>query len=222
MSMFTSRSLLRGTVTAAVAVAALLAFVSVAAAATSITEPTGNPFRVTLDAGGKPVPFTVTASGFPFRTPVFVEQCNGRAPSAPNWSPTIDCDIASSQAPVNADAKGVARFPASDPALVFKVFSGASPQGLFNCLPPGAPSPKNGLPDFENCQIRVASNPTHATDDQVFLPMVLGASAAAKSSSSSSGSSSNTALWVGLIVLIVVLVAAAGVWIWRRPRAVSR
>jgi hypothetical protein len=221
MTVSMSRSLWRGTAAIAIAVAALLAFASIAAAATSITEPTGKPFPVSLDAGGNPVPFTVAAAGFPFRTPVFVEQCNGRPPSAPNWSPTIDCDLASAQAPVNADAKGAVRFPASDPALVLKAFSGPSPQGLFNCLSPGAPSPDNGLPDFENCQIRVASNPTHATADQVFLPIVLGASASATSSRSSS-SSSSTALWLGLAALVAVIAGAVGVWMWRRPRAAAR
>ena len=49
-------------------------------AAPAITEPTGNPYVVTLEHAGKPQPFTITTTGFPFRTPVFAEQCNGRPP----------------------------------------------------------------------------------------------------------------------------------------------
>src|ERR1700686_3733750 len=105
-----SRSHLRG-VAAAIAVGAALLLVcaSAAGAVTSITQPTGNPYHVALDATGKAGPFTAVASGFAFRTPVFAEQCDDRPPTAPNWSPTVDCDPASGQAPVNADAKGDAR-----------------------------------------------------------------------------------------------------------------
>lgn len=213
-----SRSQFRGiAATVAVAVTLLLAFGAAAGAATSITQPTGNPYHVALDANGKPVPFTVVASGFPFRTPVFAEECDDRPPTAPNWSPTIDCDLASGQAPVNADAKGDARFDAADPSLVLHLFSGASPQGLFNCLAPNAASPKNGLPDFHACQIRVSSNPTRLTADQTFLPIVLGASGAASSSSSSS----HAALWVGLGA-VVVIGAGVGVVMARRRRVSTR
>jgi hypothetical protein len=48
-----------------------------------------------------------------------------------------------------------------------------SPQGLFNCLSPSAASPANGLPDFKNCQLRVSTNNSAATADQVFLNLQL-------------------------------------------------
>src|SRR6478672_6473565 len=100
----------RALTVAAVVAVGLFTLAPAAGAATAITQPTENPYHVALDAQGKPEPFTVVASGFPLRTAVFVEQCNGRSPSDPNWSPTVDCDIASSQAPVYADSKGIARF----------------------------------------------------------------------------------------------------------------
>jgi hypothetical protein len=195
---------------AAVAAVFVLVGTSPALAAPAITQPTANPYHVVLDAQGRPVPFTVVASGFPFRTAVFVEQCNGRSPNAPNWSPTVDCDIASAQAPVYADSHGVARFVASRSQVVLRAFSGPSPQGLFNCIPPRAKSSNNGLPDFRACQIRVSSSPTQITADQVFLPIVLGASG------STSSNSSNPALWITLGVLAVFVVAVAVVLISRR------
>ena len=197
-------------VAALAAILVLVATAPPAFAATAITEPTGNPYHVALDAQGRPVPFTVVASGFPFRTAVFVEQCNGRPPSAPNWSPTTDCDIASSQAPVYADSHGIARFDASRSQVVLRAFSGPSPQGIFNCIAPGAKSPNNGLEDFRACQIRVSSSPTRASTDQVFLPIVLG------SAGPGSGGSSNNGLWITLGVVAVLVVVVVVVLVARR------
>ena len=59
----------------------------------TITEPHGNPYHVKLDAQGQPVPFTITAAGFPAGSLVYVEQCDPQPPSATNWAPTRDCDI---------------------------------------------------------------------------------------------------------------------------------
>ena len=195
--------------------ACVLSLTTSADAVPAITQPTENPLHVALDAQGRPVPFTVEVSGFPFRTAVFVEQCNGRPTSAPNWSPTIDCDLASARAPVYADSHGVVRFDAADSRRGLNAFSGPSPQGIFNCLPPNADSPKNGLPDFRNCQIRVSSNPTQITSDQALLPIVLGAGG------SSSSGSSRTALWITLGV-VAVLVVVAVVAVSSRRRAPSR
>jgi hypothetical protein len=201
-------------VVAAVAVSVVL-FAPSAGAAPAMTQPTESPYQVAVDAQGRPVPFTVEVSGFPFRTAVFVEQCDGQPTTAPNWSPTIDCDLASARAPVYADAHGVARFDASDSRRGLNAFSGPSPQGIFNCLPPNAQSPKNGLADFRNCQIRVSSNPTQITTEQVMLPIVLGAGG------SSSSGSSHTALWMTLGV-VAVLVVVAVVVVSSRRRAPSR
>jgi hypothetical protein len=201
-------------VIAAVAVC-MFSFAAAAGAVPVITQPTENPYHVALDAQGKPVPFTVEVSGFPFRTAVFVEQCDGRPTWAPNWSPTIDCDLASARAPAYADSHGIVRFDASDSRRGLNGFSGPSPQGIFNCLAPGAESPKNGLPDFRDCQVRVSSNPTQITSDQAMLPIVLGAG------SSSSSGSSHTALWITLGVLAVLVVVGVVV-VSSRRRAPSR
>lgn len=49
--------------------------------AATITSPTGNPFVVPGNAAGPPQAFTVTESGFPADTVVFIEQCDGVAPT---------------------------------------------------------------------------------------------------------------------------------------------
>jgi hypothetical protein len=139
----------------------------------TITAPSGNPFTVPGDAGGNPQAFTISATGFTAGTNVFVEQCDGTPPSAIGWSPTANCDLVSSPAPVIADGSGNVSFAAADPNHSFLPFKGISPQGIFNCLAPAQASPNNGLPDFDNCQVRVSSNNTTATADQVFLTMTL-------------------------------------------------
>jgi Calx-beta domain len=145
-----------------------------ASAATSITAPTANPFTVPGDAGGLPLPFTVSASGFAASTNVFIEQCDGVSPTAVGWDPTTNCDLGSSPAPVVSDGSGNVSFLESDANHAFHPFKGASPQGLFNCLSPNDPSPNNGLPDYRNCQFRVSTNNTASTSDQlmrtIFLP----------------------------------------------------
>jgi hypothetical protein len=199
------------------AASALAVFATSALAATRITVPADSPYHVTLDAQGKPVAFTVAGDGFSQFTSVFVEQCNGRPPDAPNWSPSVDCDLATGQAPAIADKAGKVRFDAADSTRALRPFVGPSPQGLFNCLPPDAKSPGNELPDFRNCQIRIASNPAQSTTDQVFLPIVLGTgSHEAGTSSSSKG----TWLIVGLVAIVVI--ALVGVFSWRRGSPDSR
>ena len=144
-----------------------------AGAATSITTPSTNPFVVPGDAGGLPQPFTVSAAGFAVGANVFVEQCDGVAATAPGWDPTINCDLGSSPAAAVADASGNVSFPVADPNFAFKPFKGMSPQGLFNCLSLNDASPANGLIDHRLCKLRVSTNNSAATADQVFLPLVL-------------------------------------------------
>ena len=158
----------RGRVAAfVVAVCAFVGFGAYAAGAASIIQPTGTP-HLTANA-----PLTVVASGFRPGQQVFVEQCDGKAPSAPQWSPTLDCDLGTSPPPTLASSNGQASFPASDANRAFRPFEGESPQSLFNCMSAGRKAPANGLPSFTNCQVRVSSNNAAATADQVFFPVVL-------------------------------------------------
>jgi hypothetical protein len=157
----------------ATSVAGLFVGIDPASAATSITAPTGNPFVVPGNAGGDPIPFTISASGFAAGSSVFIEQCDGVSPTAVGWDPTTNCDLGSSPAAPVADGSGNVTFPQADPNFAFHPFKGASPQGIFNCLSPNDPSPANGLPDHRNCKIRVSTNNSAATADQVFLNVLL-------------------------------------------------
>ena len=148
-------------------------------AATAITTPTGNPFIVPGNAAGQPVAFTVTASGFTAGDQVFIEQCDGVATTAVGWNPTDNCDLGSSPAAAVANASGVVTFSSTDPNHRFTPFKGISPQGLFNCLGPTDPSPNNGMTDYRNCKLRVSTNNSAATSDQVFLNIQLPNSVAA-------------------------------------------
>src|SRR5262245_44341154 len=82
------------------------------AGAAMIVEPTARPFVVPADTRGRPAPFTIVAAGFQPGRQVFVEQCDGKSPSGPNWSPTLNCDLGSSPAPVIAGSDGRAVFDA--------------------------------------------------------------------------------------------------------------
>ena len=143
-----------------------------AGAATSITTPSTNPFAVPGTAGS-PNPFTVSASGFAASASVFIEQCDGVSPTSVGWDPTINCDLGTSPAAALADGSGNVTFAAADANHAFHPFKGASPQGLFNCLSLNDPSPNNGLLDHRTCTVRVSTNNSAATADQVFLTMVL-------------------------------------------------
>jgi len=207
---------------AAVALSFVLS-ATVAGAVPAITEPSGAPFAVGMDAQGKPVAFTIAVSGFPAGSLVYVEQCDPRPPTSLNWLPTRDCDIGSSPAAAIVGRDGTARFPAHDVNYGFQVFAGLSPEGLFSCLGPNAPSLHNGLPEYRSCQIRVSSNNNQPTTDQVFLPIVFAPSpsavptttAAAPSSHSSSGSA---ALIVGIPVALVAIAGVVTVEVRRRRR----
>ncbi|MGZ6994588.1 MAG: hypothetical protein ACXVIM_05210, partial [Acidimicrobiia bacterium] len=135
--------------------------------------PSGGKVTVTVDGSGYAAPFTVKARGFEPYANVFIEQCNGRPPSAENWAPSLDCDLGSAPAAAIADANGVATFAANDPNHALYPFVGPGPEVLFNCLSAKGASPGNGMPDFRDCQLRISTSNTAATDDQVFLAMRL-------------------------------------------------
>jgi hypothetical protein len=174
-----------------VGIAATVAFTAVPTFAASITEPSGDVVVVKVESGDA-APFTVEAKGFEPYQSVFIEQCNGRVPTDDNWRPAVDCDFGSSPAAAIADTGGTVTFSASDLNHALHPFVGPSPQGLFNCLPPQAPSPHNDLDDYRDCQIRVSSNNTRPTNDQVFLrlrlPVLPARTAAGTTGSGSSGS----------------------------------
>ena len=141
----------------------------------SISSPTGSPFVVPGDGSGNPLPFTVTVTGFPATTSVFLEQCDGVAPTTPGWSPTTDCDNGSSPAGGITNGSGSFTFSSTDINHAFHPFKGESPSGLFNCLSPHDPSltGSDGLPDFRNCQLRASTNNGAVTTDQTFLTLQL-------------------------------------------------
>jgi hypothetical protein len=113
-------------------------------------------------------------------------------------------------------AQGEARFDMSDRNHAFHPVVGPSPQGLFNCLRPGAPSPHNGFPDFHTCQIRVASSNGQTTADQVFLPITLGGSA-----SGGHGGSLGVVIAVIAIVVLIAVLLFVGLSA-RRKKATAR
>jgi hypothetical protein len=186
-----------------------------AGADTRITEPTAGPIHVALDPAGKPVPFTIVAKGFSAGHLVFIEQCDGRPPSAPNWTPARDCDVGGAPAPVIVDSQGNARFSATDPNHRFQPVLGESPETLFNCVQPAGPKPSNLLTNYTTCQIRVSSNNVQATDDQVFAAIVFG-------STSSGAGSSRAGLIGGIFAGVLVVVAGAAFLRSRRNRSGER
>jgi hypothetical protein len=136
------------------------------AAAATIATPARSPYVV--PAG--PAAFVVVATGFTPNANVFVEQCDGMSPITPRWSPTINCDLGSAPPPASADAHGTATFAGS---RIFQPFVGESPQGLFNCLGARQRPPNNQLKSYTNCQLRVSTNNSSLTSDQVFLTLAL-------------------------------------------------
>ncbi len=157
----------------ATACAGLVVGVSSAGAATSITVPAANPYVVPGNVAGVPQAFDVTAAGFAPGANVYIEQCDGVSPTSLNWTPTAHCDLVTSPAAVISTAGGVATFDKADPNHAFLPFKGSSPQGQFNCLSPNDPASNNGLVDSRNCQIRVSTNNTAVTADQVFRTLQL-------------------------------------------------
>ncbi len=159
----------------AIPLVAVLALAGAAFAVTAVSSPTGNPFVVPGDSAGNPEAFTIVATGFNPGQLVFVDQCDGVAPTAAGWSAVANCDISQTTAAAIADGSGTATFLASDPNHSFVPFKGESPSSLFNCLAPNDPplNPENQLTDFKNCKIKVSSNNNAATGDQTFLNIQL-------------------------------------------------
>jgi hypothetical protein len=149
------------------------------ASATTITQPNTNPFHAPGDVLGNPVAFTVSASGFTPGENVYLEQCDGKPESAPDWQVDQDCDLGSSPAAVSADGSGNVTWDANSPQPTkrFKPFKGESPQSFFNCIGPNDPPTNNGLVDYTNCQIRVSRNNSDSGSGtgEVYLPIVLDA-----------------------------------------------
>lgn len=208
---------LRTTLLAAVGLAGVVAFASPVLAATTITSP-GSPYAVTADGSGTLQPFTIKVAGFKPNVSVYIEQCSGQPATAAKWTPTLACDVQSSPAAAITDGSGVATFAASDPNHAFHPFSGASPQNLFSCTASGAKAPEKDVPNYDNCQVRVATTNVAATDDQVFLTMTLPGGDG--SSSASSGSDSSDPPY-GLIAagVVVVVVGGGAFLVLRRRRA---
>jgi hypothetical protein len=164
------------------------------AVAATIRQPASRPFTVAVDRFGHPQPFTIVAAGFRPGSLAYVEQCDGASLTAPDWSPTLHCDIGTAPAPVVVTRDGTATFPANDRNHGFHPFRGESPQAVFNCLAPGDAAPHNGVASYTNCRVRVSSNNSTATQDQVFLDIRISAAAArvptTNSGASGGGSSS--------------------------------
>ncbi len=138
------------------------------AGASTILQPSSSPVVVQVARAAEPPAVTVVAGGFPVRALVYVEQCDGVAPSVPQWSPTAHCDLGTSPAPAIVDDRGLATFSSTDANRAFRPFVGESPQSLFNCLAPGQAAPKNGLASYTDCTLRVSTNNAAVTADQTF------------------------------------------------------
>jgi hypothetical protein len=146
---------------------------AVPAFAGTVTQPTTNPIVVPASAGGAPYSFTVQGSGFEPGSQVYIEQCDGTNPSDVFWDPTLNCDLGSSPAPAAADAGGNVTFGSNDLNHKFTPFKGTSPQGLFDCLAPNDPASVSGNPSFSNCKVRLSTNNSAVTSDQVFFAVTL-------------------------------------------------
>lgn len=143
------------------------------ASAGSITTPSSSPFTVPGDATGTPQSFTVSGSGFTQGQQVYIEQCDGVPSSAAGWTPTEHCDLGTSPSAVTVGAGGTVTFPANNANFGFTPFKGLSPQGLFTCGSPADTDPNDGLPYFENCQVRISTSNTAVTADQAFITITL-------------------------------------------------
>jgi len=188
-----------------------------AAGANRVIEPSGNPVKITYNAQGVPNQFTIMVSGFRPGDLVAVEQCDGTPVTDPNWGITRNCDTATVPAQVNADAKGVATFPANDVNFGFQPVVGVSPQEFFNCLGPGQPDPKNGLHSFSTCQVRVATSYLKRTDDEVFFPIDFGGGARAGTTGTPGSRGTSAGVIVAIVAAAIAVAGAAVFAVRRRP-----
>ncbi|WP_426573592.1 hypothetical protein [Aquihabitans sp. McL0605] len=143
------------------------------ASAGSVTSPSSNPYTVAGDATGTPQSFTISGTGFPVGSTVYVEQCDGVASTTSGWSPTDHCDLGTSPAGKIADASGNVTFTAKDPNFGFVPFKGLSPQGIFSCGASSDTDPGDGYPFFKNCQIRLSTSNGAVTSDQTLFTINL-------------------------------------------------
>jgi hypothetical protein len=145
---------------------------------------------------GTPLPFPVAGTGYLTNQNVFIEICDGLPSSNPAWDPTADCDLVTSPAASTAQTTaGNVSWPATLPSNSIGDFRGQSPQQIFNCVaqqdvPSGTPqnsdgsynldgvnggNTQNGEPiaqgveSWLNCQVRMSSNNSSSTTDQVFI-----------------------------------------------------
>jgi hypothetical protein len=160
--------------------------------AATIRQPAARPFTVAEDRSGSPQPFTIVASGFRPGSLAYVEQCDGASLTAPDWSPTLHCDIGTAPAPVIVARDGTATFRASDRNHGFHPVRGESPQSVFNCLASGDAPPHNGLASYSTCRVRVSSNNAAPTDNQAFLDIRISNAAAVVPATIGGGSSSQS------------------------------
>jgi hypothetical protein len=151
------------------------------AEASVIAQPSTTPTVSAVATSSTSSAITVVASGFVANTLVYVEQCDGVAPSTPLWSPTVHCDLGSSPSAAIVDQRGFATFSSTDRNRAFRPFVGESPQSLFNCLAPSQPPLANGLPSFDHCTVRVSTSNTNPTSDQSFLTLAFTTNRAAVS-----------------------------------------
>ena len=179
--LFGSRSLVALSVMALTCVGVTVGTTGTAFAASAITAPT-SPYTATYDATDVPnaitgtlplTAVTVTGTGFPDSTPIYIEQCDGVSPTSPSWDPSQDCDLGSSPAAVTSSTSGAVTFSATDVGHRFQPFEDESPEGIFNCLGSAQAAPANGLPSYTNCQIRVSSDDSALTTDQAFVTLTL-------------------------------------------------
>jgi hypothetical protein len=160
------------------------------------TNPFTVPVVQSGSTAGTPLPFAIAGTGYLQNQNVFIEMCDGLPSSNPAWDPTADCDLVSSPAASTAQTTaGNVSWPATLPSNSIGDFRGQSPQQIFNCVaqedvPTGqAPNPdgsfnldgvnggntQNGEPlaqgveSWLNCQVRMSSNNSASTTDQVFI-----------------------------------------------------
>jgi len=157
-------------ITAGLLAGLVIAIAPACAATPGLIEPPSPPVIAHVSGPGNAAAVSVVVSGFPPGL-AYIEECDGVAPTAPQWSPTSHCDLGSSPAAAIVGANGVASFPATDRNRAFHPFVGESPQSIFNCTGAGVTAPRNDLPAYENCKIRVSTNNSTVTSDQFFVPL---------------------------------------------------
>jgi hypothetical protein len=141
--------------------------------------------QIAGDTSGRPLPTQLVGDNFPATTQIFAEICDGNPSTVFGWSPTTNCDLASSGSPESTDGSGHVVFPTTDVSQQPKPFLGLSPQALFNCLAPNDPivmtpgfvngqsDPNNFQPDWDNCQIRLSTSNTTTPVPQAMVTMQL-------------------------------------------------